>query len=73
MKHDDVTEALDICAGIMKDADDLPEKYEEFADSVSDFAISLTEFIERNDRVTERQLAALNNIRRGLDRIMREW
>lgn len=47
---------------------DLPERAESFGISVEEKAESIADWIEKNDRVTEKQLSALKNMVDGIDR-----
>lgn len=47
---------------------DLPERAEEFGSSVEEKAEAIGEWVEQNERVTEKQLSALKNMVDGVDR-----
>jgi hypothetical protein len=64
----DPAEAIETCNRILSKCDDVPERGEDFAESVREKAESIREWIEENDKVTEAQCAALENMESGLDR-----
>jgi hypothetical protein len=63
----DPDEAVKFCAELVSDAEEIPEKGEDFAASVIDKANSMSEWIDANSTVTEKIEAALRNMRRGVD------
>ncbi len=63
-----VAEALEMCDSILELVLDLPEKAEEFADSIQTKAIDIKEFIEKNNKVTSGQFSALENMKRGAEK-----
>ena len=65
-------DAFDLATGILADLEDLPEKAEEFVESVGEKVRSMRSYIEDNDRVTAPMLKALQNIRGGVDRWQRK-
>jgi hypothetical protein len=67
----DVKEALELCGEIDDLADTIREhnpKGEEFAASVQDKASSMAEWIEANNRVTEKMMDTLRNMKAGLEK-----
>lgn len=64
----DPDDALAFCKELLSDLDDLPERAEDFAHSVQEKVESMSEWIDSNSTVTDRMSAALENIRRGVDR-----
>lgn len=64
----DVEEALSIVAEICDLADELPEAGLEFGESVAEKARDIGANIESHNRVTEKQMAALENMKDGLER-----
>lgn len=61
--------AYEVCDEIESLADDVPERAEDFAESVCETSAGIRETIEQRDSVTEKQITALENIRDGL----RKW
>lgn len=64
----DVRAALSIADEISDLVDEIPEAGWEFAQSVGERAAAIAENIERHNRVTDAQAAALENMRDGLER-----
>ncbi len=60
--------ALDHCGYILDHVDDVPEKGEEFAESLRAKATSMKETITKLGTATDKQISALENMRAGLDR-----
>ena len=56
------------CNQLVEDAGELPERAEDFAASVIEKAESISEWIEMESRVTEKQATALENMRTDVDR-----
>lgn len=69
---DDVTRALWIVDEIEELAGQVPERGEEYAESVLGKAASIGEAIEERGHVTEGQITALENMRDGLQRWVRD-
>jgi hypothetical protein len=64
----DVQCALSLADQIESMADEVPERGQEFADSVRGRAAEIAETIEERGSVTENQMAALENMAAGLQR-----
>ena len=62
--------AIEFCVELISDANDLPERAEDFAHSVVEKAESMMEWIDTESRVTEKMAGALENMRAGVDRWM---
>jgi hypothetical protein len=58
---------LELCDEILELVDDLPEKAEEFADSVRNLVLSMRGSIEQWGRATVGQKTALENVKRGVE------
>lgn len=54
--------AIEQCENILELLDDLPERAEDFADSVREKVESIKGWIEENDHVTDGQINALDNM-----------
>jgi hypothetical protein len=63
-----VDDAIQLADEILADIPDVPERGAEFAESVAERTSSIKAWIEKNQWVTDRQSAALENMRFGLDR-----
>lgn len=66
----DPQEAIEFCKELLSDLEDLPERAEEFVDSVTEKVTSMMEWIEENEHVTDKMQDSLRNMRRGCDRWM---
>lgn len=66
---DDVETAWELIEEIESVAEDLPEEAEDFGQSVLETVADITKYIEDNDRVTKKQITALENMLDGL----RQW
>ena len=64
----DWEDALEQCQAIEELIDDLPERAEDFADSVLEKIQSIASWIEEKEHVTEGQLAAIENMHAGVSR-----
>lgn len=67
-QSDDVRDALGIAGEICDLVDELPEEGEDFGISVAEKAADIAENIEKHNRVTDKQMAALENMLDGLQR-----
>jgi hypothetical protein len=65
---DDVQEWLDTCNRILEECEDVPERAEDFAMSVSERIESMAEWIEENRRITPKMIAAIENMDEALQR-----
>lgn len=61
-------EGLDLCKSLLEKVDELPERAEEFADSVRDKTENIQQWMEENDHATDAQITALENMESGVDR-----
>jgi hypothetical protein len=61
-------EALDLAEEILTDLDDLPERAEDFKESVLEKVTGMKDWIEEHQAVTEKMATALQNIRAGVDK-----
>jgi len=61
-------EAFDLAVGILEDLDELPDRAEEFTESVREKVTSMRDSIEKYDNVTAPMMKALQNMRGGVDR-----
>lgn len=68
---EDFGEALDFCDELLTDLDELPERAEDFRDSVREKVESIRDWVEEHETITERQAEALRNIRAGVDKWLR--
>ena len=66
----DWEEALELCEEIEDLLGDLPERAEDFAQSVGEKVDSMREWIEENEHVTEKMVDALENMKEGSERWM---
>jgi hypothetical protein len=64
----DYEEAIEYAEYILSDLDDLPERADAFADSVREKVTGMKAWMEEHQRVTEKMVTALQNIRGGVDR-----
>lgn len=60
--------ALELCKELIAELADLPERAEDFVESVEEKVLSIQEWIEENEHVTPKQLEALRNMRTGVHR-----
>ena len=65
---EDWEDALELCEGIIEKIDELPDRAQEFGESVGEKIRSISETIEQQERVSDRQLAAIQNMGRGVDK-----
>jgi len=63
-----VNEAVELCEEIYEMIDDLPERAEEFGDSVKAKTLDIHKTIEDREVVTPMQMQALQNMRAGLEK-----
>ena len=70
-EEDDVNEAYDLIAEIENLAVEVPERGEDFAQSVIDKVNSIKQTIETNERFTVGQKTALENMKAGLEKWIR--
>lgn len=59
------------CRGILLDVEELPERAEEFAASVTEKITSMQTFAEINQHVTDKQREAAENMAAGVKRWLR--
>lgn len=64
----DYEEAIEYAEHILSDLDDLPERAEDFAESVREKVTGMKSWMVEHRRVTEKMITALQNIRGGVDR-----
>jgi len=67
----EVAKALELADSILEKITDLPERAEEFGDSVESKVISISETIESRNHVTPAQMNALENMLAGVERWIR--
>jgi len=67
----DHEEAIEYADEILSDLDNLPERAEEFAESVREKVEGMKDWMEEHQAVTEKMVAALQNIRGGVDKWLR--
>ncbi|MEN6507135.1 MAG: hypothetical protein ABFD92_21575 [Planctomycetaceae bacterium] len=67
-QDEDVQAALELAEEIEELASEVPEEGEDFAASVTEKARDIAANIERHNRVTDKQYAALENMLEGLQR-----
>ena len=60
--------ALEYCNELLELLEELPDAAADFVDGVSERVTSMLEWIEDNEHVTENQIVALENMRRGADK-----
>lgn len=63
-----VTSALEMCESILRDLDDLPEAADEFKEGIDDKVSGMREWIKEKNHVTDKMGAALENMRRAVDK-----
>jgi hypothetical protein len=63
--------ALGICDDILAKLDDLPGDADEFKESVGSKVASMRDWIESNDKVTDKMKTALENMQGGVNKWMR--
>ena len=61
-----VQEASELAREILDLVDELPETAEDFVHSVSENALGILEWIQDHDIVTNNQMVALENMRKGI-------
>lgn len=66
--HCDWQSALDEIDGALESVGELPERAEDFADSVRDRLLSIQVWIEGNEHVTDDQWSAIENMAAGIAR-----
>jgi translation elongation factor EF-4 len=59
---EDAQRAIRQCESILSDCEELPERADEFKDGVTETVESIQSWIEENRHVTDKQLAALDNM-----------
>jgi hypothetical protein len=64
----DYEEAIEYAAEILIDLEDLPERADDFAESVREKVAGMKSWMVEHRRVTEKMIIALQNIRGGVDR-----
>lgn len=64
----DAYDAVVFCDDILNMLYELPEKANDFAEEVKEKVESMKDWIEENDTVTDAQIVALNNIKRGVEK-----
>jgi uncharacterized 2Fe-2S/4Fe-4S cluster protein (DUF4445 family) len=64
----DYEEAIEYGEDILSALDDLPDRAENFAESVREKVESMVSWMVKNQKVTEKMITALQNIRGGVDR-----
>lgn len=67
----DVEDALELCDEIEREADEVPDAGEDFAERAREKASNIRARIEETGRVTPKQLTALENMESGLYRWIR--
>jgi hypothetical protein len=65
---DECGDALELIDEALEIAERVPERGQEYAESVTSTLNGIAATIERTDKVTENQLAAIENIKSGLER-----
>jgi hypothetical protein len=65
---DDVQEWLETCDRILEDCEDVPERAEDFAISVSEKISDMVNWMEVQKRVTPKMIAAIENMDEALQR-----
>jgi hypothetical protein len=65
---EEIQEWLDTRNRILEDCEDVPERAENFAISVSEKIESMAEWIEENKRITPNMIAAIENMDEALQR-----
>ena len=68
---EDTEVAIELCDAILSLVDQLPERAEEFADSIQTKAINIKAFVEKHDKVTPGQITALENMKSGAEKWIR--
>lgn len=64
-------DALELADDILADLDELPERAEDFRDSVREKVEGMRDWILENEAVTEKMETALENMKTGVDRWLR--
>ena len=59
---------MDTIEGILDEAEDLPERAEDFAVSVIEKLESMLEWVQENQHITEKQIDAIRNMEAGVSR-----
>jgi len=67
----DYEEAIELCDDILSSLEDLPEHAEDFSDSVHEKVTSMRDWIDENERVTDKMISALENIQSGVSKWLR--
>ena len=67
----DVKEALEVCEEILEIVPELPERAEEFADSIQTKTLNIKAFVEKEKHVTINQFSALLNMLEGAKKWIR--
>lgn len=74
MKNEEAIEAVDQCDRISDACEEVPERSEDFASSVMERVQDMRESIVRNDRVSPKMEAALDNMEAAINQsIDRGW
>ncbi len=68
MDEESAEEAYKIVKSILRMAESVPEKAEEFAAGVSETAVSIQSRIEKMGKATPKMISALTNMESGLSR-----
>lgn len=61
-------EAEELINEILEDLPELPDKASDFADSSESIVNSISEWVEKKEFITDKQLIALRNIHSGIQR-----
>lgn len=67
----DHEEAIGYAEDILSDLDDLPERAEDFRESVREKVEGMKDWMEEHQAVTDKMIAALENMRAGLNKWLR--
>jgi hypothetical protein len=67
----DYEESIELADDILSDLEELPERAEDFRDSVREKVEGMREWMMEHEAVTDKMVSALQNIRNGLDRWLR--
>jgi Fe-S-cluster formation regulator IscX/YfhJ len=64
-------DAVELCTEIVAELADLPERAENFVESVEEKVLSIQDWIEDNKHVTDKQIEALKNMHLGVQKWLR--
>lgn len=64
-------EAVEFCEALLEDIDDLPAKADDFVESVRPKVEGIRDWVTDMRHVTEKQITALENIQKGVDKWLR--